>query len=321
MNYAGGDFPVNIYHPKPSRLEIKTDETPIMFTPPQNKADGKQIKMSVVTPVKLNRAFRNIRQIHAPLFINDGKLYRVSYNREFLKEEEITNTNEQDFSLPFIEQDKTDSNKKTKAEDSPEWIILANDGEQASIIGGQIGKGWVIAISNPLIFANGYLDAGDNAIFAVNLVTLEKSGEKCIFDEVHHGFSTAGHYNIASTGWGRSLICILAIGLLAIYSRAVRFIPPRSFPPPERRSQVEYLRSMANVLRRAHAFKLASEIIIKDIRSRHEMDSDVHQCIEATMSILAKDKASETETLNAVRSILEKCDKTQSKLYGSTRHD
>jgi bacillopeptidase F (M6 metalloprotease family) len=78
---------------------------------------------------------------------------------------------------------------------------------------------------------------------------------------------------------------------------------------------------MANVLRRAHAFKLASEIIIKDIRSRHEMDSDVHQCIEATMSILAKDKASETETLNAVRSILEKCDKTQSKLYGSTRHD
>ena len=299
-----GDIPIETIPKVVFREKIQRTEKPQVFS-----ASGNQIKMSIAKPERLNIVMRNVDAIQPPLFRYQESLHRIVYYNEQLYYEKL-----QDFknlksllkkdNSKDAEQSGGDENKEDKNKNMVEWDVLAKDGDFPCIIEQKLGSGRIIAISNPLIFANGYIDAGDNAIFASNLLSLADK-KKCIFDEYRHGVSTEENFNIAATGWGRSLLLILVVGLLAIYSRAVRFIPPRSHPLPERRSQIEYLRSMADVLRRAHAYPIVAKIILRESPLKNEKDPNYKDYVAAMMLAESKEMPSETAGLNTVRKFME----------------
>jgi len=274
-------FQSDDFSPPTQTIEIKKDEKLVDFTP--QGSEKSVIKMSQLKPERLNPIFQNIEGIDAPLFSIQEKMYRVVFKPE---------------NAPDYEGDNSDNALE-------DWKILAFDGGYPGIIEKKVGKGKIIALANSLCLANGYIDAGDNAQLAVNLLQLAPKNSKCLFDEFHHDVKGPGGFKLQDTGWGRSFIAILIIGLLAVYSRAVRFIPARIFPAPERRSQVEYLRSMAQILRRARALKIVGRIILRDAQGKRIRDKSFLEKIDEMESEINKNKPSESKVFSIVRNLSE----------------
>jgi len=219
--------------------KIADDETPVIYHP-SDTGDG--VKVAALEPESDDLLLRNIKHIYSPFFFHDDFLKRTYYD------------------VPHNEPDESE-------ETSVDWEVLASDIDMPSIVSVNSGNGRIIAIANPLIFSNGFLEAGDNILFAYNLMNSIPEDKVILIDEYHHGFSTVEEKSILETGWGRALAMLLFAGIIAIYAKAVRFVPPRAVPPPQRRSQVEYLRSMAQILRRAKALKVVSRIMLRDFGS------------------------------------------------------
>lgn len=298
-----GDIPLDILPPEIFRDELKNENPPNEL----KTSDG-TVMMSSAKPYKEDVILSNVNEMQPPLFLFQGKLHRIVYRKEDLR---FRNWEQWSESInPLVKERKgkdeglevdIGEDKEDKADEK--WDLIAMDGENPLIIQKNLGNGKIICVSNPLIFANGYIDAGDNAIFAANLMALS-GGKVCLFDEFRHGINEE-KFNFLATGWGRSLIFLAVVGLLAIYSHAVRFIPPRSHPLPERRSQIEYLRSMANVLRRAKAYKLVAKILLRDYFDRGAKASDNPDILLDKLFDESGRKISEAEALSKIRSLIE----------------
>ena len=214
------------------------------------------IKVASILPVDPDMVSQDVNSIQAPYFYFEESIKRPVFHITTYE------TSEED-----SEENELELENEERIAKEAEWEILATDDEDPSIIERKIGEGRIIAVANPLIFANGFIEAGDNIMFAYNLISSVDEDKIIIFDEYSHGNNTSAARSILDTGWGRVFALVLFTGILAVYSKAVRFIPPKAIPPPERRSQVEYLQSMAQILRRAKALKVVIRIMLRDCRN------------------------------------------------------
>lgn len=257
--------------------KISDDETPSVYPPSDN---GSGVKVAALMPESDDLVLRNVKQIYSPFFFHDDSLKRTYYD---------------------VPQNETDESEET----SVDWEVLASDGNIPSIVSMNSGEGRIIAIANPLIFSNGFLEAGDNILFAYNLMNSIPEGRMILIDEYHHGFSTVEEKSILETGWGRALAMLLFTGIIAIYAKAVRFVPPRAVPPPQRRSQVEYLRSMAQILRKAKALKVVSRIMLREFRSAQIKSDSADNFKSEIENEALKKRPSESRIYSRIKKLME----------------
>lgn len=144
--------------------------------------------------------------------------------------------------------------------------------DQAVLADTPVGKGRVVLLTDPYVVANNGISQADNVVLALNLLAARPAGT-IAFDEYHHGYgaSTTGG-GLLSYFRGTPVPWMLAqIGLIAalvVYSRGRRFGRPLPLKRERRTTNLEFVSSMANITRLAHATDLAMENIYGEFRKR-----------------------------------------------------
>lgn len=111
------------------------------------------------------------------------------------------------------------------------------------------GKGEVIAMSAPAMLGNAYLAAGDNAIFAYDVL----AGHGAVaFDEYVHGYDEGvTFWNALPATVHTAVYVTIAIVVLALIGANVPFVPAIALEPPDERDSSGYIDAMAALMRRA----------------------------------------------------------------------
>lgn len=123
--------------------------------------------------------------------------------------------------------------------------------------------GTVVAVSDPGIADNTHLTRADNARFVTSLLRAYSGsgGARVGFDEYHQGYRTADSFwDVVGRPGQLAAWQILGLTLLLAYSASRRFGLPRPLPAPPRVSS-EYVASLADLYRRAHAGDAALESV------------------------------------------------------------
>lgn len=153
----------------------------------------------------------------------------------------------------------------------PAFVPLAVEGAQPMIVGQRYGDGYVIALSSVYPFTNDGLRDPASAALVLNLLRWLPSGERIVFDEFHHGFGPATDLRalLLSNPLGWAVLYSVAVVGLYIVAGSRRFarpLPLRS--EAARRSSVEYIDSMAGMLRQAKQIAYAAEHYRQMVRRR-----------------------------------------------------
>ena len=115
----------------------------------------------------------------------------------------------------------------------------------------RLGRGTVVALTDPSIFSNARLRDPDNARFAFNLLASFRS---VAFDETVHGFTggTSLWGALPVTARWSAIVCLTAV-ILAVIGNLFRFAPPLRLAQADEPDSSAYLTAMANLLERAGA--------------------------------------------------------------------
>lgn len=126
----------------------------------------------------------------------------------------------------------------------------------------RVGRGRVVALSDPLPLCNGFVEQLDNGRLAADLLALVVSSQPVAFDEFHHELNVQRSSNSwLITPWGGAAawaVLLLAAGL------ALRGRPFGPFVPITQRSDRstgEYAVAVGRLLRRAGARTLTLEVL------------------------------------------------------------
>jgi hypothetical protein len=115
--------------------------------------------------------------------------------------------------------------------------------------------------------ANGGIGLRDNLQLAINLLTTD--GGRIAFDEFHQGHG-ATHNPWVNYFAGTPVLALCAqlalLILLLLWTRGRRFARPLPLPQVDRRSNLEFVASMAELQQRARAYDLAIENIYSRLR-------------------------------------------------------
>jgi hypothetical protein len=139
----------------------------------------------------------------------------------------------------------------------------------------KVGEGRVIVLTDPYVVANNGISEKDNLQLALNLLEGRPEG-KIAFDEFHHGYGAARGIGRAAGGVidyfrGTPVLWMMAqgalIALLVVYSRGRRFARPLEPRRERRTTNLEFVSSMANIMRLARASDLAMQSIYSRFRA------------------------------------------------------
>lgn len=162
-------------------------------------------------------------------------------------------------------------------------LVLAStrdaDGERLPLAGMlRIGQGRVFVLSSIYPLSNEGIRDPANGSFIYNMVQ-SAGGRRVAFDEAHHGESTGGDLVslLTSNPWGWALLYGVALAGIYVVWSARRLGPPLPVPlPVMRRPTSDYVRSVANLFRRARKPGYAAERYLRFFKrtlSRHaELD-------------------------------------------------
>jgi hypothetical protein len=119
----------------------------------------------------------------------------------------------------------------------------------------RLGTGTVVALTDPLVLANGYLDKADNGRFAADLLGLVSVGAPVAFDEYHHGVTTTDLVPQAwlLTPWGAALLWLLVAVFFGLLLRGRRFGPLIPRRGTVLRAEAEWAVAVGELLRRSGA--------------------------------------------------------------------
>lgn len=140
----------------------------------------------------------------------------------------------------------------------PGYVPLARSEEGTVLAGRLFGEGAILCIADPDILSNAGGSEADNVVLLANIAARAAGG--VYFDEYHHGFSRGptGPVGLIQRSRAAGVVGSVAIGILvllvAVGSRFGR--PERPYVPP-RRSQLEYVDSVAQLYRSAVARQVA----------------------------------------------------------------
>jgi hypothetical protein len=138
------------------------------------------------------------------------------------------------------------------------------------------GRGRVIILSDPYVVANNGIAEADNVVLAMNLLSDRPKG-LIAFEEYHHGYGSAGFLGQAPEGLlsyfkGTPIPWMLAqtalIAALVVYTRGLRFGRPLPVRKERRTTNLEFVSSMANIVRLARASDLAMQNVYSEFHRK-----------------------------------------------------
>lgn len=150
---------------------------------------------------------------------------------------------------------------------SPAPVVHLGEARRPLLIDYPHGRGRIIVLGDPYIFANGGIRLKDNLQLAINVLDARPTGESAgliAFDEYHQGRG-ATRNEFAAYFSGTPVLPlvgqIVLLILLLLWTRGRRFARAVPLVQVDRRSALEFVASMAELQRRAGAFDLALENI------------------------------------------------------------
>jgi len=153
------------------------------------------------------------------------------------------------------------------AQTSPAPVVHLGEARRPLLIDYPHGRGRIILLGDPYIFANGGLKLKDNLQLAINVLDARGTGESkalIAFDEYHQGRG-ATRNEFAAYFSGTPVLPlvgqIVLLMLLMLWTRGRRFARAVPLVQVDRRSTLEFVASMAELQQRAGAFDLALENI------------------------------------------------------------
>ena len=190
----------------------------------------------------------------------------------------------------------------------PQGIVHIRSAEGGLLMVLNEGKGRVIGLTDPGLFANGSLRDGDHARLALNLLLAHIGSGELLIDEYHHGYGRATSV-VEHLFNSRALIPLLQ-GILILFvlwvAKGRRFGPPRPLQRMDRSSSLEYVRAMAQLYQRARLRGLALKAVVRWIEE------------EAKSILVHRDRKLQSKLLNA-RQHLEIDDTTEKELLKLSR--
>jgi len=150
---------------------------------------------------------------------------------------------------------------------SPAPVVHLGEARPPLLIDYPHGRGRIILLGDPYIFANGGVRLKDNLQLAINVLDARPTGESAgliAFDEYHQGRG-ATRNEFAAYFSGTPVLPlvgqIVLLMLLMLWTRGRRFARAVPLVQVDRRSTLEFVASMAELQQRAGAFDLALENI------------------------------------------------------------
>jgi hypothetical protein len=127
-----------------------------------------------------------------------------------------------------------------------------------------VGHGELIALTDPLVLCNGYLNKADNGRLAADLFALTPPGGSVLFDEFHHGAiaSQSPETDWMTTPWGLALLSAVLIVFAGLAIRGRGFGPTISLRPRAERSSAEYATAVGGLLHRTGARRLTLDTLL-----------------------------------------------------------
>lgn len=147
----------------------------------------------------------------------------------------------------------------------PQGVVHVRSAEGGLLMVLDKGRGRVIGLSDPSLFANGSLRDGDHARLSLNLLLCHRGNGNLLIDEYYHGYGRATSV-IEHLFSSRFLIPLLqgVFILLACWAaKGRRFGPPRPLVQEERSSSLEYVRAMAQLYQRGKVRALALKAVVR----------------------------------------------------------
>ena len=188
------------------------------------------------------------------------------------------------------------------------------------------GKGRVIGLTDPGLFANGSLRNGDDSRLALNLLLTHRGKGELLIDEYHHGYGRATSV-LEHLFTSRALVPLLQgifILLVLWVGKGRRFGPPRPLLQDERSSSLEYVRAMAQLYQRAKVRAPALKAVVRWIE-KEAKDILVHRDRNLQNKLLMAKQhleivdTSEKELLNLCRDLYLALEEARRRAVGISR--
>jgi hypothetical protein len=148
------------------------------------------------------------------------------------------------------------------------WAPLFADAAGDWLAIRRLGRGTIIAVSDPGLFSNARLEVAGHARLILNIVQAHAGKGMVLVDEFHHGHGYQGAFSRYLKGTAVPWVLIqAALAFLAfLVARGTRFGAP--VPPPEaaRASSLEYVSALGDLYQRAGARGLAAEALAGSVR-------------------------------------------------------
>jgi len=155
------------------------------------------------------------------------------------------------------------------SERSPRSVI--RDGYGTVLAWGSYGGGQVWVVADPYLFSNLLLKEADNSTAAISLVLGSRGGEsaRVLFDEYHLGFvQSKSLSDAARTPFGKGVLFLGLISVLAIGIAGARFGPVRKAPGAIGVSQRAFVKALAGLWQGAGASTAAADALWRRYGSR-----------------------------------------------------
>lgn len=120
----------------------------------------------------------------------------------------------------------------------------------AAAIAYRLGKGEIVAISDPTVFSNLRLGSRDNARFAYDVLA---RGPVAFYERVNGYAVDRSFWDALPRSARIAVFCVAAIALLGLIGSNIRFAPALSPDNAPERDSSAYIVSMARLLARGHA--------------------------------------------------------------------
>jgi hypothetical protein len=131
-----------------------------------------------------------------------------------------------------------------------------------------VGRGLLVALTDPLVLCNGYLEKANNGRLAADLLAMTPPGGRVWFDEFHHGAAANGPPETAwmTTPWGLALVTAVLILFSGLALRGRAFGPSIPLRARADRSSAEYASAIGSLLHRTGARRVTLETLLSASR-------------------------------------------------------
>jgi hypothetical protein len=148
------------------------------------------------------------------------------------------------------------------------WAPLFGDAAGDVVGIRRLGRGTLIAISDPGLFSNARIETADHARLILNIVRGDAGRGLILVDEFHHGYGEQDTFMayLRRTAAPWMLAQGALVFLVLVLARGTRFGPPTPLATRARASSLEYVTALGDLHRRARARRLAAETLAASLR-------------------------------------------------------